>query len=91
MSDKQHHEYTCPVCKGLMTLDIEPGERLLITHTLPPCKDSEGWAELVNGARIEVRHALFAPPAPCEHVWASHEAGDYCDKCGAERSRSERS
>ena len=87
----QHHEYTCPVCKGLMTLEIEPGVLFKVTHQLPPCAQSAEWPALAHGARIEVHHAEFPAPAPCEHVWIEHAAGDFCDKCGAERSRVERS
>jgi Zn finger protein HypA/HybF involved in hydrogenase expression len=90
MSDNQHHEYTCPACKGLMTLDIEPGVRFLVTHQLPPCAQSAEWGPMANGARIEVRHVDFDPPAPCAHVWIVDSSGDYCDHCGAERSRVER-
>jgi hypothetical protein len=74
-----------------MTLEIEPGVRFLVRHQLPACEQSEQWHGLANGARIEVEHVNFAPPAPCEHVWIEHPSGDFCDKCSAERSRVERS
>jgi hypothetical protein len=72
-----------------MTLDITPGVLFRVRHQLPPCAQSAEWPAIANGARIEVEHVDFATPAPCEHVWIVHESGDFCDKCGAERSRAE--
>ena len=84
MTEPQHHEYRCPTCGALMTVDIEPGKIVRVRHALPGCGESQLWMPLVHGARVEVEHVHFGPRSACEHVRVSHAAGDFCDLCGAE-------